>query len=93
MATTRAKFSVSAIEHTMGSQRVRGDDGKDNYVSTPMVTVKLAAVYGNGDPNHENTKFWESSPSGQVTLSVINLPAAAIFELGKEYYLDFTPAP
>lgn len=37
--------------------------------------------------------FWNASPSGSLELGCINLVAADRFELGKEYYLDFTPAP
>lgn len=33
-----------------------------------MRTVHMQPVYGNGDPNHENTKFWEASPSRQSDL-------------------------
>ncbi len=47
---------------------------------------------GNGDPNHENTKFWQASPSGQIQIGCANLAAAEAFELGREYYVDFTPA-
>jgi hypothetical protein len=57
-----------------------------------MRTVHMSPVYGNGDPNHENTKFWEASPSGGLTLGTINPAAWQQFELGMEYYLDFTPA-
>ncbi len=52
----------------------------------------MSPVYGNGDPNHENTKFWQASPGGRLELSVVNAAAVERFEVGKEYYLDFTPA-
>jgi hypothetical protein len=55
-------------------------------------TIKLSPVYGNNDPNHENTKFWEASPSGSFELGTINADAAAIFELGQEYYIDISRA-
>lgn len=91
MTTTRAKFIVNAIERTMGSKEVT-KDGKREYVPAEIVTVKLHPVYGNGDPEHENTKFWQASPSGSITLSVINLAAAELFELNREYYVDFRAA-
>jgi hypothetical protein len=52
--------------------------------------VQLCPVYSN-DANHENKAFWEATPSGLLTMS-IKSDAIAQFELGQEYYLDFTPA-
>lgn len=40
----------------------------------------------------DNQKFWEASPSGELTLWVKNQAAVDQFESGKEYYIDFTPA-
>lgn len=55
-------------------------------------TVKLNPVYST-DPNHENKSFADATPSGDITLQINKgRPAANAFELGKEYYVDFTPA-
>lgn len=40
----------------------------------------------------ENERFYKYTPGGELTLSTINELAAAGFEVGKAYYLDFTPA-
>lgn len=97
----RAKFKVDSIERTMGSKPKFDADGKpvmqpgstyQVYEPCEMHTIKMSPVYGNGDPNHENTKFWASSPGGQLSLNCVNAAAVAEFELGKEYYLDFTKA-
>jgi hypothetical protein len=53
-------------------------------------TVKLSAVYSS-DPDHENTAFWNATPSGTIDMFITNKTAFAGFELGKEYYVDFTP--
>lgn len=53
--------------------------------------IKLSAVYSE-DPEHENKKFWDATPSGNLEMWVTNRDAADFFELGAEYYLDFTPA-
>lgn len=53
----------------------------------------MAPVYGNGDPNHENTRFWQASLSGTLELGVINPEAWSEFHLGREYYIDFLEAP
>lgn len=51
--------------------------------------IVLNPVMGN---NEENKQFFKWTPSGNITLSVVNPAAAAQFEVGKEYYIDFTPA-
>lgn len=40
----------------------------------------------------ENDAFYKYTPAGKLEMSTINQDAAAGFEVGKEYYLDFTPA-
>lgn len=37
----------------------------------------------------ENEEFFKTTPGGKLTLNVKN--DGVNFELGKEYYLDFTP--
>lgn len=88
----RAKFKVTKIDRQMGSKGVVGADGKMTYVPAEVQTVHLSAVYGNGDPNHENTKFWQASPSGGITLTCVNAEAVAQFDLDREFYVDFTEA-
>lgn len=39
--------------------------------------------------SEENKKFFSYTPSGTIKLSSI---AAEMFDVGMEYYLDFTPA-
>ena len=85
---TRAKFKVTKIDRSMGSKKTA--DGK--YEPAELRTVHLSPVYANSDPNHENSKFWDATPSGSIQLGVANLPAVEMFELEKEYYVDFTPA-
>lgn len=53
--------------------------------------VFLSPVYSD-DPKHENKRFWDSTPSGDLRMTIKNDAAAQLFENGKEYYLDFTPA-
>lgn len=95
----RAKFKVDGINRSLSQRRVTvtHDSGslsglENQWVSCEMRSVIMSPVYGNSDPAHENTKFWASSPSGKFELNCINLEAANQFELGKEYYIDITPA-
>lgn len=41
----------------------------------------------------ENEQFWALTPSGNITFYTANEAAAAQFEAGREYYVDFSPAP
>lgn len=96
----RAKFKVISLRFTPGQKVILGADGKpekdargyDKYAPAKQVTIEMCPVYGNGDPNHENTKFWQASPSGKLEMNCVNEAASVQFELDKEYYLDFTPA-
>lgn len=76
--SVRAKFKVNEIR-------------RHQYGTDEMQTIAMTPVYCDkeGSENHE---FWNATPQGKVELGVINLKAANFFELGKEYYLDFTPA-
>lgn len=40
----------------------------------------------------ENKQFWEATPAGDIQLSTVNPKAAEQFEVGQEYYVDFTKA-
>jgi hypothetical protein len=44
------------------------------------------------DGSEENKTFWKYTPSGVIDMSITNPDAVNQFELGKEYYVDFTPA-
>jgi hypothetical protein len=76
--TVRAKFMVRAIERSMWGNRDQN-----------LVTVKLVPVTTGSE---ENKQFYDASPSGSMELGVLNASASAQFELGKEYYVDFTRA-
>ena len=51
--------------------------------------VKLRPVTSGSE---ENENFYKYTPGGDLSLSTINSGAAERFNVGKEYYLDFTPA-
>lgn len=76
--SVRAKFKVQSILTS----------AKWNGTGT-MGTVKLSPVTG-GSP--ENAKFYEATPGGQIELGTVNEEALAQFVIGKEFYVDFTPA-
>ncbi len=94
--SVRAKFTYNGHETALyNSYPHKKDDGSADYskpVPVEMRSLKFSPVFGNGDPNHENTKFWSASPSGEIKLGTVNPEAWSQFELGKSYYVDFTPA-
>ena len=42
--------------------------------------------------NPENKAFFDATPWGEIVLGTVNEAAAAVFEVDKEFYVDFTPA-
>lgn len=96
----RAKFKVSDIGFTVGNRYVKSPDGKtvkdergyDKTEPCKLATIVMHPVYHNGDPNHENTKFWQASPGGELKLNCVNGSAVKEFNIGQEFYVDFTPA-
>ncbi len=57
--------------------------------SNPGKSIKLRAV---SDGSPENKAFFQSTPSAELTMAVVNPEAADQFVPGKSYYVDFTPA-
>ena len=42
--------------------------------------------------SEENKEFFRLTPSGLLTFSTVNESAASQVEVGKEYYIDISPA-
>jgi hypothetical protein len=75
--TIRAKFRCNAVEFY-------GDPADPNAGRN----YTLSAVYDTSTP--ENERFTKATPWAELKMRVDN--PAARFEVGKIYYLDFTPA-
>lgn len=74
----RAKFRVRDVKHL--------------HASTPedvCAEISLYAVWGDGKGNESWSK---ATPSGDLKMLVTNPAAIEKFEIGKDYFLDFTPA-
>lgn len=91
---TRAKFTYQGYDAALHTWLKPGKSygDPDAVESKEMRSLRFSPVYGNNNPNHENSKFWAASPSGSITLGTINPEAWSQFELGKDYYVDFSPA-
>lgn len=94
--TVRAKFKVTSIKREENRIYPHKDEkGNPDYKRperSDLYSIQMSPVYGNNDPEHENTKFWQATPTGAISLGTINEAAATAFEVGAEYYVDFTPA-
>jgi hypothetical protein len=90
----RAKFKYVGYEASLTTRRKdRNQPSTDENTETvEMRSLKFQPVYANDDPNHENSRFWAYTPSGEIRLGTINPEAWKEFEIGEEYYVDFTPA-
>lgn len=75
----RAKFKVQSIT------RIAGWGGPKEFH-----TIKLQPVVG-GSP--ENKEFFANTPSGSIELAVVVASVGEQFDIGKDYYVDFTEAP
>lgn len=74
----RAKFTLSEV-HDLASGTWRGK----RFVFMPQYD----------DSIEEDRRFAKASPNGKFEMQVDNPAAIAKFELGKAYYVDFTPVP
>ena len=79
-AKVRAKFKVESYETRLSGS---GPDAVE------IRQVRLSVVYGDSE---ENKKYFKWTPSGQITMGMLNPDAWAAFELGREMYVEFTPA-
>lgn len=83
----RAKVWVSEV-----TQKRQGRPGHPDDVTYQTEDVTFTFVSGN-DPDNENSKFWDATPTAQPFHMVIaNREAFGIFKVGQEFYLDFVDA-
>ncbi|ASP84152.1 hypothetical protein CDO26_05730 [Sinorhizobium meliloti] len=74
----RAKFRCMSITHSFSTSR--------DYSAA---TVTLVPVWEQEGVN----KGWsKTTPSGEIKMLITNPGAVDQFDLGKEYFIDFTPA-
>jgi hypothetical protein len=98
--SVRCKFKVVSVSRAMGSVTKRNEDGsivtdqagRVSYEHGEVWTVKMAPVYANGDPKHENSLFWAAIPGGTFELNCVNKAAVEKLILDSEYYIDIIPA-
>jgi hypothetical protein len=78
--TVRARLKLSEIRETKWQKDYPGSK-----------TVRFTAQYDSSI--EEQRRFQKATPSGFIELQIDNEAALAQFELGADYYVDFSPAP
>jgi hypothetical protein len=78
----RAKFSCTSVTKQMGGKY--NADGK--YEQGVVYAYRFQAVTSG---SYENKSFYASTPSGTIELQAVR---DDLFEIGQEYYLDFSQA-
>lgn len=71
----RAKFRVISVTRDIYNAKAR--------------TIKLSPQYDQAIP--EDRRFAEATPTGELTMYVNNPSVVEQFEVGRYFYLDFTP--
>lgn len=77
---TRAKFICQSLNIS-------------KYAGGESHSVILTPVTPYNSEGQENKSFWDATPTGEIKLTITNKEAVKLFEPGKKYYIDFTPAP
>lgn len=78
--TVRAKFKVFNVERS-----------KDTKPGEEWAKVEMQAAYNDGDPS--NASWSKYTPSASCSMYITNPSAIEAFEVGKFYFVDFTPVP
>ena len=86
----RSQHEIEDKEELMGVRAKFKCMDKSKPDGEGCSTIRLEPVYCGSE---ENKQFFRWTPGGQISLSIINPSAAEQFEVGKEYYVDFTAAP
>ena len=74
--------------HCYGVETSEGDWKKKKALARK---IKLCMVYPNDDCP-ENQEYFEASPFGNFEITIQNPDAVKDIEVGKDYYVDITPA-
>lgn len=86
--SVRAKFRVTSIEPRFGTVINKVND-KPVYEAGTIYEITLSPVIAN---TPENAAFFAATPAGSIVLQTIRQNAADQFEIGAQYYVDFTRA-
>lgn len=74
---TRCKFLCTSVK-------------ENTNAADPYQTVTMRAEYDENDP--EDTRFSKATPWGNIEFDLSNPAVLGMFEEGKSYFIDITPA-
>jgi hypothetical protein len=57
------------------------------------VDVRMRPVYHENDPNHPNYRFWEATPSGELSMYITNSNLKGHFKEGQVYTVTIEAEP
>lgn len=80
--SVRVKFYCSEVVKTFGGKY----DERGKYTSGVVFSYKFSVV---STGSEENKKFFASTPSGNMSITAFR---DDLFEIGKEYFADLSPA-
>jgi hypothetical protein len=72
-----AKFTCTSIQKTPSEE------------APTAATVKFLAVQ---DVEESNRAWAKATPDGEIRMAITNMEAVGGFQVGKSYFVDFTPA-
>lgn len=84
--TIRAKFYCMSRTETLNSRYNHETKENETYRT---YSVRFHPVTGGSE---ENKRFYASTPGGSIELNGLTEAVGLMFELSKEYYLDFNQA-
>lgn len=73
------------------TKKVQSSSINPHEKETPQVEVTLQPVFATADGD-ANKSWSQYTPSGELRLVITNPAASDAFEVGKAYFVDFTPA-
>lgn len=86
----RCKMYLSSISKDKGDVAHYDENGQKVSKPGEVATLYFYPVYHQDDPDHENSKYWNATPGGQLTLNVVNAKAVEGLVAGREYYVDIS---
>lgn len=90
--SVRAKFRLNSYTTEMHMRCLNPTAPRDEarrYEDVEKRTLNFTPVTNGSE---EDKAFWDATPTGSLQLGTVNPAAWEQFEIGKTYYLDFTPA-
>jgi hypothetical protein len=86
----RAKLRVAEVKD-IGEWSIYENNDYANPIPCTAKQVRLTAVtFNQDDPTPENERFNRATPSAQFEMTILNPTAAEAFQVGDEFYADFT---